>query len=147
MTRFAMLAVATAIAFTAPPTLADEVTDGIAMMPGGVEDVRIGGTWQADGESGVYRIVIARSGSNAVTARLFVQWVAYGDNAEATLEHSMEIVEFDHLDLDIIDYMSESDVDGLSIYIESRDPEGTSGEQFELFIFGRDDYRFGTATN
>lgn len=147
MRRFATLAVAAAIAFAAPPTLADELADGVAMMPGGVEDVRIGGTWQGDGKSGVYRIVIARSGGNAVTARLFVQWVSYGDTGEATLEHSMEIVEFDDLDLDIVDYVSESDVDGLSIYIESIDPEGAGGEQFELFIFGRDDYRFGTATN
>jgi len=116
-------------------------------MPGGVEDVRIGGTWQAGGKSGVYRIAIARSGGNAVTARLFVQWIAYGDTGDATVEHAMEITEFDDLDFDIVDYVSESDPDGLSVYIESIDPEGATSEQFELFIFGPDDYRFSPATN
>jgi hypothetical protein len=135
------------LALAATPTFADELSDGVAAMPGGVEDIRIGGTWQAGDKSGVYRITIARSGGNAVTARLFLQWIAYGDAGEATVEHSMEITEFDDLDLDIVDYVSESDVDGLSLYIESIDPEGATSEQFELFVFGPDDYRFGPATN
>jgi hypothetical protein len=145
--RHAVIAVAVAVAFAVPPALADELADGIAAMPGGVEDVRIGGTWQADGKSGVYRIVIARSGGNAITARLFVQWIAYGETGEATVEHTMEITEFDKLNLDIVDYNSESDAEGLSVYIEAIDPEGGASEQFELFVFGPDDYRFGPATN
>jgi len=44
------------------PGAADEVSDGIAALPGAVEDVRIGGSWQREGKSGVYRIVIARRG-------------------------------------------------------------------------------------
>ena len=147
MIRSVTLAIAAAVALAASPTLADELADGLATMPGAVEDVRIGGTWQADGKSGVHRIVIARSGGNAVTARLFIQWVAYGDTGETTVEHSMEITEFDDLDFDIVDYVSESDADGLSVYIESIDPVGATSEQFELFVFGVDDYRFGPATN
>lgn len=146
MFKLALIGLISATAAAAPGH-ADEVSDGIAAMPGGVEDVRIGGTWQGDGKSGVYRVVVARSGGNAITARLFVQWIAYGDTGDATVEHSMEISEFDDLDLDVVDYVTESDADGLSVYIESIDPEGAGSEQFELFIFGRDDYRFGTATN
>ena len=91
-------------------------------MPGTVEDVRIGGTWEADGKSGAYRIVIARSGGEAITARLFVQWIAYGDNGEATVDKSIEIKEVGDLQLDIVDYTSESDADGLSVFIETLGP-------------------------
>ena len=49
---------------------ADPLLDGIAKIPGPVEDVRIGGTWEKDGKNGEYRVVIARSGGDSVTARL-----------------------------------------------------------------------------
>jgi len=142
-----MIALVASVVAIFAPVRADEVADGIATMPGGVEDVRIGGTWQDGNKSGVFRLVIVRTGGNAVTARLFVQWVAYGDTGEATVEHSMEIAEFDELALDIVDYVSESDAEGLSVYIETINPEGAASEQYELFVFGPDDYRFGTATN
>jgi hypothetical protein len=144
--KAAVLAIAATL-FIATPVLADELADGIASIPGGVEDVRIVGTWQGDGKSGVYRMVIARAGGNAITARLFVQWIAYGETGETTVEHSTEITEFDDLDLDVVDYSSESDAQGLSIYLEAIDPESSGNEQFELFIFGPDDYRFGPASN
>jgi hypothetical protein len=142
-----MIALVASVVTALAPVRADEVADGIATMPGGVEDVRIGGTWQDGNKSGVFRIVIVRTGGNAVTARLFVQWVAYGDTGDATVEHSLEVAEFAELDLDIVDYVSESDPEGLSVYIETIDPEGAASEQYELFVFGPDDYRFGTATN
>ena len=131
----------------ASPAVADGIADGVATLPGAVEDVRIAGTWQADGKSGVYRMVIARTGGEAVTARLFVQWIAYGEAGEATLENTNEIVEFATLGLDIIDYVSESDAEGLSAYVETIDPQGGANEQYELFVFAPDDYRFGPATN
>jgi len=140
------LLLAVTIAFV-PPASADSVSDGVATIPGGVEDVRIAGTWQAEGKSGVYRMIIARTGGDAVTARLFVQWVAYGEAGEATLEDSMEIVEVSDLGLDIVDYISESDAEGLTAFIETIDPQGSGNEQFELFVFAPDDYRFGPATN
>ena len=131
----------------ASPGYADGISDGIAKLPGAVEDVRVAGTWQAEGKSGVYRMVIARTGGDAVTARLFVQWIAYGEAGEATLENTNEIVEFATLGLDIIDYVSESDAEGLSAYIEAVDPQGSINDQYELFVFAPDDYRFGPATN
>lgn len=139
---FAMVGIA-----ATTPGAADEVSDGIAALPGGVEDVRIGGSWQRDGKSGVYRIVIARRGGVTVTARLFVQWIAYGEAGGATVEDSIEISDFADLEFDIVDFTSESDAEGLSVYIEAIDPQGGADAQFELFIFGPDDYRFGPATN
>src|SRR5437762_2273563 len=72
---------------------ADPVLAGIGAMPGGVEDVRIGGTFEKSGKSGAYRIVIARSGGETVTARLFVQWVDYDDQGGATVDTTIEIKE------------------------------------------------------
>jgi hypothetical protein len=101
--RLAAVAFITVALASTPPALADAVLDGIAGMPGGVEDVRIGGTWQKDGKSGAYRVVIARTGGDAVTARLFVQWVAYGEAGDTTVENTIEIAEFAPLGLDIVD--------------------------------------------
>jgi hypothetical protein len=131
----------------ASPVLADALSDGIATIPGGVEDVRIGGTWQSGGKSGVYRIVIARAGGETITARLFVQWVAYRDAGDAALDNSMEINEVADQGLDIVDYVSESDADGLAVYLQTIDPADGTNEQYELYVFGPGDYRFGPATN
>ena len=131
----------------AGPALADGIADGIATMPGAVEDVRIGGTWEAGSKSGAYRIVIARSGGDTITARLFVQWVAYGDNGEATVDNSVEIKEVADLHLDIVDYTSESDADGLSVFIETLNPSGEADEAYELHLVSPTDYHFGPATN
>ena len=129
------------------PALADTLSEGVATMPGGVEDVRIGGTWQSGGKSGVYRIIIARAGGETITARLFVQWVAYRDAGEAAVDNSMEINEVADQGLDIVDYISESDADGLAVYLQTIDPADGTNEQYELYVFGPGDYRFGPATN
>lgn len=147
MVRLAFMLFVAAGVIAATPAEADPVSEGIATLPGAVEDVRIGGSWQMDGKSGVYRILIARAGGDAVTARLFVQWIAYGEAGTATVEESLEVSEFADLELDIIDYTSESDAEGLAVYIESIDPQGGGDEQFELFVFAPNDYRFGPATN
>jgi hypothetical protein len=145
--KLAVLAFTAMALLSTTPALADAVLDGIAGMPGGVEDVRIGGTWQKDGKSGAYRIVIARTGGDAVTARLFIQWVAYGEAGDTTVENTVEIAEFATLGLDIVDYVSESDADGLSVFLETIDPQGSADQQYELHLFAPDDYRFGPATN
>jgi hypothetical protein len=144
LARYVYLAAGVALA---SPAFADALSEGVATLPGGVEDVRIGGTWQAGGKSGVYRIVIARAGGETITARLFVQWVAYRDAGEALVENSIEINEIFAEGLDIVDYVSESDADGLSVYLQTIDPVDGSNEQYELYIFGPDDYRIGPATN
>jgi hypothetical protein len=145
--KFAILICFAANLAMAGPAFSDSVSDGIAAMPGGIEDVRIGGTWQKDGKSGAYRIIIDRNGGDVVTARLFVQWVAYGDAGEATVENTVEIKEFADLNLDIVDYNSESGDDGLTVYIETIGPDGNTDQQYELHIVAPDNYRFGPTTN
>lgn len=143
-----ILAGALAAGFTfALPARADDVLDGIAKMPGGVEDVRIGGTWEKDGENGAYRVIIDRSGGDKVTARLFVQWIAYHEGGEASVENTIEIKELADLKVDIVDYTSEADDQGLSVYIETLDPSGNTDSNYELVIKAPDDYRFGPTSN
>ena len=125
-----IVALGLALALSARVAHADPLLDGIAKMPGGVEDVRIGGTWEKDGKSGAYRVVIARSGGDTVTARLFVQWIAYHDDGDTTVENTIEIKELAALKVDIVDFTSESDQDGLSVY--HRDPRSERQRRPEL---------------
>ena len=129
------------------PASADAIADGVATLPGSVEDVRIGGTWERDGKSGAYRIVVSRSGGDTVTARMFVQWVAYQDDGSATVEDSVEIQEIADLKVDIVDFNSESDADGLSVFIQTLDPNGTADQNYELFVTSPTQHRFGPASN
>ena len=131
----------------APPAFADALGDGVAAIPGGIEDVRIGGTWEGEGKSGAYRILIARSGGDSVTARLFVQWIAYQEDGGATVDNTIEIKELADLKVDIVNYQSESDQDGLSVYIETIDPNGDKDESYELHVVAPTEYRFGPASN
>jgi hypothetical protein len=132
---------------TALPALADEVLDGIAGLPGSVEDVRIGGTWEENGKIGAYRILVTRTGGEAVTARMFVQWVAYEDDGGATVEHTIEIEELAALNVDVVDFTSDADADGLSVYIQTLDPNGTADEDYALYVFSPTRHRFGPASN
>jgi len=129
------------------PALADQVLDGIAAMPAGIEDVRIGGTWEKDGKNGAYRIVVNRTGGDATVARLFVQWIEYPDGGEAKVQKTIEIKELADLKVDVVDYTSESDEEGLSVYIETIDPSGNADSNYELRITAPDDYRFGPTSN
>ena len=146
--RITVLALASGIlAGAATAAHADEVSDGIAGLPGTVEDVRIGGTWGEGERIGIYRIVVARTAGEAVTARLFIQWVAYQDDGGALVENTVEIAELDELDIDIVDYTSEADAEGLSVYIQTLNPNDSADESYELFVFSPTDYRFGPASN
>ena len=126
---------------------AEDVADAVATIPGSVEDVRLGGSWEEGDKVGAYRIVVTRTNTDPVTARLFVQWVAYGANGEATVDRSVEIMELADLGLDIVDFSSESDADGLSLFIETLDPAGGIDETYELHLFSPVEYIFGPATN
>jgi len=141
------LSLAAALAFVHPALAADPVTDGISAMPAGIEDVRIGGTWEKEGKTGAYRIVISRSGGDTVVARLFVQWISYATGGDATVDTTMEIKEIAEKKIDIVDYTSESDQDGLSVYIETIDPSGNGDQNYELHITSPTDYKFGPTSN
>jgi hypothetical protein len=126
---------------------ADPLLDGIGKIPGAVEDVRIGGTWEKDGKNGAYRVLITRSGGDTVTARLFVQWLAYHDDGEATVDGTIEIKELAALKVDVVDYTSESDQEGLSVYLETIDPNGNADQNYELHVTSPTEYKFGPASN
>ena len=129
------------------PVSADELLDGLKTLPGNVDDVRVGGTWDRDGKSGVYRVIVARSGGDAITARLFIQWVAYEDDGSLTVQDTIEIQELDDLKVDIVDFTSESDNDGLSVFLQTLDPDGSADGNYELIVGSPTQHKFGPASN
>lgn len=147
LTSSGLFALIAFVGLTATPAFADEVLDGLKALPGNVEDVRIGGTWDSDGKSGAYRIIVARSGGDAVTARMFVQWLIYNDDGGATLRDTVEIKELAELKVDVVDFTSESDQDGLSVFIRTLDPNGSDDLNYELRIASPSQYRFQQASN
>jgi hypothetical protein len=126
---------------------ADAILDGLKTLPGNVEDVRVGGTWDEDDKNGIYRVIISRSGGDTVTARLFVQWVSYDDTGGAKVENTIEIKELAALNVDIVDFTSESDGDGLSVFVQTLNPNGESDQNYELFVSSPTQHRFGPASN
>ncbi len=129
------------------PVSADELLDGLKTLPGNVDDVRVGGTWDRDGKSGVYRVIVARSGGDAITARLFIQWVAYQDDGSLTVQDTVEIQELADLKVDIVDFTSESDNDGLSVFLQTLDPDGSADGNYELIVSSPTQHKFAPASN
>jgi hypothetical protein len=127
--------------------IADDVADQVKAIPGAVEDMSIGGTWQDGDRSGAYRIVVTRTGVERVTARLFVQWLAYGETGGATVADSIEIVELAALGVDIVNLATEADTDGLSLFVDTLGDTGELGETYEIHVFSPTEYLFGPASN
>ncbi|MCX5493556.1 hypothetical protein OSH11_02440 [Kaistia dalseonensis] len=149
---FAALAAASLAAFSSIPSAipaawADPVTDRIAALDPSVQDVRIAGDWEKDGRKGVYRIVVSRTAAEKPTARLFVQWIAVGIDGSQTVDRTTEVSELVGLKLDIVDFVAETDPDGLSIFVETLDPANDTDQSYELFIDSDGSYRFGPASN
>jgi hypothetical protein len=145
--RYALLLALAAFLPLSVPAAADPISDSVAALPGAIEEVKIAGTWQKGDKSGPYRIVISRSGGDSVTARLFVQWIAYQEDGGATVDSTTEIKELADLKLDIVSFESESDEDGLAVYLETIDPNGDKDGSYELHVLSPAEYRFGPATN
>ncbi|HET7715638.1 MAG TPA: hypothetical protein VFK86_08410 [Bauldia sp.] len=127
--------------------VADDLAQQVAAIPGSIEDVSIGGSWQDGDRSGAYRLVVARSGGEKITARLFVQWIAFGDTGEATVTDTIEIKELTDLGVDIMNLSSEADDDGLSVFVDTMNDTGDLGDSYELHVFSPTDYLFGPASN
>ena len=51
------------------------------------------------------------------------------------------------LKVDIVDYTSESDTDGLPVFLQTLNPSGSADENYELFVHSPTDYKFGPASN
>jgi hypothetical protein len=145
--RIGPLLLAVALLVASAPARADAILDGLKTLPGNVEDVRVGGTWDEEGKNGIYRVIVSRSGGDAVTARLFVQWVSYDDTGGAKVESTIEIKGLADLKVDIVDFTSESDNDGLSVFLQTLNPSGESDQNYELFVTSPTQYRFGPASN
>ncbi len=131
----------------AAPAIADPLADGVAAIPGAVEDVRVAGTWDEGGESGVFRVIIARTGGENVTARMFVQWVAYQDDGGALVRDSIEIKELAALGVDVVDYTSESTGSVLSVVIQTLDPNGSNDLSYALKVASPTQYSFAPVAN
>jgi len=127
--------------------VADDVADEVKAIPGGVEDVSIGGTWQDGDRSGAYRIVVTRAGIERVTARLFVQWLAFGETGAATVADSIEITELAALGVDIVNLATETDADGLSLFVDTLGDTGELGQTYEIHVSSPTEYLFGPASN
>lgn len=71
--------------------LAPVISVAQVAVPANVESVTSGGYWENDGASGRYRIVVVNSGFDAVTSRLFVQWIrdpkSLGSEPEVVASH------------------------------------------------------------
>ena len=142
----AVLALVAGLAL-APPVRADPLIDGLKALPGNVEDVRIGGSWDQGAKSGVYRILVARSGGDLVTARMFVQWIAYDDNGGSAVQDTVEIQELAALSVDIVDFTSESDSSGLTVTIQTLDPNGSTDKTYVLTVTSPTQHAFVPASN
>ena len=124
---------------------ADPLLDRIGELPGAVEEMRVGGEWQQAEKKGVYRVAIARSAtSDGVTpARLFIQWISR-HNGEASVDNTLEIKEITSLKADIVDFSMASVPNGLSVNVETIDPEGNENKSYEIVVASPTDYKFSS---
>ncbi len=143
-----LLAVAVGICLApAAPARADALAEAAASLAPSVQDVRLAGTWEKDGRKGVYRVIVARTAAPGPTARMFVQWIAIGVDGSQRVERSIEITELAALKLDVSDFVTEPDPDGLSVFVEVIDAAKDTDQSYELFIEDDGTYRFGPASN
>ena len=103
--------------------------------------------WQDGDRSGAYRLVVTRGGGEKVTARLFIQWITYGDAGQATVAESIEIAELAELGVDIGNLATEADDQGLSVFVDTLGGAGDRSETYEIHVFSPTDYMFGPASN
>ena len=137
------------LALVAAPALAhaDPLLDSLAALPGSIEDVRIVGSWNQGGQSGVYRVLVSRSGGDLVTARMFVQWIAFDDNGGAKVVTTIEIQEFAQLGVDVVDFSSSSDAGPLTVNIQTLDPNGNADKNYVLTVTSPTHYTLAPASN
>ena len=138
------------LALSAPaPSFAqpDPLVDSLSALPGNIEDVRIVGSWSQSGQSGVYRVLVARSGGDMVTARLFLQWIVYDDDGGAKVTNTVEIQEFARLNVDIVDFNSSSDGTPLVINIQTLDPNGNADKNYVLTVNSPTQHTLAPASN
>ncbi|MBL8574190.1 MAG: hypothetical protein JNM13_10980 [Hyphomicrobiaceae bacterium] len=126
----------------------DFLAGSVVSLPADIEDVRVVGNWtDAEGKTGVYRIVVVRTGSSTIVARLFVQWLTYpvGGTSGEVLS-TVEIDQVRQLGANIVDYTFEDGGSELQIHL-TLSKAGDADREYEVIIRAADDYRFEPAGN
>ena len=95
-------------------------------------------------EDAFFRTLKNEDGS---TADIIPNRVVFFTDGIATLEDSIEIVEVADLGVDVVDYTSQSDADGLAVYLQTYNPNDDSDLTYELFVFSPTEYLFDQASN
>lgn len=130
------------------PALADPLADQVATLPSDVEDVRILGTWQNGTDTGVYRVVVTRTGTTDLSARMFVQWIAYPPGETVgKVTATTELKELGPLATNITDYTFEIDPEMLVIHLETSKADGSQQQPYVAMIRSPDSYTFGPPSN
>ena len=143
----ALVAGPMAIAITTP-SWADPLADQVAALPSDVEDVRILGTWQNGTDTGVYRVVVTRTGTTDLSARMFVQWIAYPPGETVgKVTATTELKELGPLATNITDYTFEIDPEMLVIHLETSKADGSQQQPYVAMIRSPESYTFGPPSN
>jgi hypothetical protein len=109
--------------------------------------------WLRSGHSGDCRVPGNEDGTVAkrqscsrcvAIARLFVQWIAHHDG-DLSVDNTIEIKELGALKVDVVDYTFDSDQTGLSVQLETIDPNGNADQTYELHVASPTEYKFGPA--
>ena len=147
VSKFSFLAGVVAAAISLSPAVADTTAKNTAVTQEISHDIRFAGSWYRDGRAGVYRVVIEQGGGATAADRLFIQWVSQDNRGELKVENTTEIREIAAWGLDIVDYVSQPDNDGLVLFLDVINTQTRFGDEYELFVLAPDDYRLGTPTN
>lgn len=150
--RPAALLIALAFAgSSALPARADAVSDAVLSLPAGTAagDMSIADesaeirlvTGRRAGQSGAYRVIVARDAAPTPTARVFIQWIA-----AHKVSFTIEVREFEALNTDIRNLTAKIEGGDLAVFIQAKSPNGDLNT-YELFVFGPNKYRFGKSTN
>ncbi len=146
--RFALILILTlAVPVAEPLKAADPLRPAIQAMPLEIEEVRLFGRWTLEERGGVFRGIVTRSGSDPRTARLFLQWLAIDEEKKATLHATTEIIEFQELATNIVEFRHEQDPEGIVIFIDTIDSDDQNENTYELFLKTPEEYEFSLATN
>ena len=69
-----------------PPRPAKPATPAPAPVDSAVSDVATGGSWEEEGRSGVFRVVVRSGGRRNLRSEVVLQWLRWDDRAEQPVE-------------------------------------------------------------
>jgi len=120
--------------------------DVIETIPANITDIRLLGSWELDGKSGLYRGIV--SVKQPGKTNFVVQWIEFDEiGALSKVEHSMPIPEIAKLGGILVDYRGEIDAQGLTVFLDLQSTSDAPPETYVLYVNGPDDYTFESASN